>query len=837
MSHNQTTNNTINNNTQQLASTKNKLSTIDSVGTIPSPRFGHSLNLITQTMLILFGGAIGDTKTFKFSNDTFLYNLNTKIWMQLKYLPYSSVPEPRAAHAAAANENSQLVIHSGSVGNTKSNEDDLWLFDLDNTTDINKQGVWKKIPTTGKTPGKRYGHSLAYLKPYFVLFGGNVNSKLTNDVWLINLNNVQFSWQKIDFAKKRPEPLPRLYHAVGFSQSGNVHGMMILYGGRDKNEMPLGDIWGLRKHRDGTWDWIQAAIIQGNTIQARYNHSIEFYGPLMIVLGGRNKNVSEILPIEVYDTDNSETYQFLGIGRYRQSTILKGSSLYIYGGFKSTNPNEPLDSITHLDLHSLFNGSLLFDKFVTIGELLEKNKRYGNNIRTDRFVIDTNNGVFRNSINSGNSSSNSNSNSNNKNIKFKLASEAVVGKIISDNMGHIDDAATLFMKVSIENLPDETKRIGQEKALAQLQKKRRYNHQVIDKFIDNLLRPFDWYSPEMDEVHKKLPFTPEDINTLFNEVLPLIQNDSSLIKLRSPCKVFGNLYGRYNDLMRFFESFGHPSDEGQMGDIYVMQYIFLGDFCDRGCYSLEVVFLLLALKVKYPEYIYLIRGHHEDIAVNGVCGLGEEFKERLCCNLTNEHSIFMKLNLIFNYLPLAVLIDEQILCVHGGIGNTLSKLEEIEQLKRPIQVNQEPQTVQDRIVRDLLWSEYDDTLNDVVDMNVNDNKRMMFNNKCDGDRSMLVYGKERLDLFLNKNQLSLLICSHQWIFEGVKAFNNDKLIIVYSSTNYMNVENNPAGILTIAKRTVNRPMQIIPKLINVFEYDKGWYKSNVKLNSPLRNKK
>ena len=105
---------------------------------------------------------------------------------------------------------------------TKSNEDDLWLFDLENNSDVNKQGVWKKIPTTGKTPGKRYGHSLAYLKPYFILFGGNVNSKLTNDVWLINLNNVQFSWQKIEFAKKRPEPLPRLYHAVGFSQSGNV---------------------------------------------------------------------------------------------------------------------------------------------------------------------------------------------------------------------------------------------------------------------------------------------------------------------------------------------------------------------------------------------------------------------------------------------------------------------------------------------------------------------------------------------------------------------------------------------------------------------------------------
>ena len=95
---------------------KQKLSSIDSVGKIPLPRFGHSLTLISPTKAILFGGAVGDTKSFQFSNETFIYNIMTKIWMNLSDLPYTTLPEPRSAHAAAANDSNQLLIHSGSVG-------------------------------------------------------------------------------------------------------------------------------------------------------------------------------------------------------------------------------------------------------------------------------------------------------------------------------------------------------------------------------------------------------------------------------------------------------------------------------------------------------------------------------------------------------------------------------------------------------------------------------------------------------------------------------------------------------------------------------------------------
>ena len=80
--------------------------------------------------------------------------------------------------------------------------------------DSEDQGIWKKIPVIGKTPGKRYGHSLSYLKPYFVLFGGNEKSQVYNDVWIISLETLQYSWQKVEFPSNSTIPCSRLYHSL-----------------------------------------------------------------------------------------------------------------------------------------------------------------------------------------------------------------------------------------------------------------------------------------------------------------------------------------------------------------------------------------------------------------------------------------------------------------------------------------------------------------------------------------------------------------------------------------------------------------------------------------------
>ena len=282
----------------------------------------------------------------------------------------------------------------------------------------------------------------------------------------------------------------------------------------------------------------------------------------------------------------------------------------------------------------------------------------------------------------------------------------------------------------------------------------------------------------------------------------------------------------YNDLMRFFESYGNPSDNIQNGDINVMQYIFLGDFCDRGFYSLEVILLLFALKVKYPNFIYLIRGHHEDKNINEIYGLGQECKERLKDDINENNSIFNLINKVFEYLPFGVLVDGTTLLVHGGIGSSIENLDDINNISRPISVVQDIENITQLHVIDLLYSEYD-----------NNESNYNINNERDIAKKgfIIKYGNKRLDDFLNKNNINLLITAHQFVKEGFCTFNNDKLLVLFSATNYMDKCNNIGAMITIAKKTANKRLNIIPKLINVNNDKKEQYRKDQN-SSPIKKK-
>jgi protein phosphatase len=145
----------------------------------------------------------------------------------------------------------------------------LFHFDLKNGEE---ESTWNVIPTTGKTPGRRYGHTMCYLKPYIVVFGGNTGSQPSNDVWIITLESSPFQWSKLEIIDdSNPGPAPRLYHAAGLCTRGTAQGMMIVYGGRDNSENPLGDTWGLRRHRNGKWDWVAAPYKTDTPPKSRYN--------------------------------------------------------------------------------------------------------------------------------------------------------------------------------------------------------------------------------------------------------------------------------------------------------------------------------------------------------------------------------------------------------------------------------------------------------------------------------------------------------------------------------------------------------------------------------------
>jgi protein phosphatase len=120
--------------------------------------------------------------------------------------------------------------------------------------------------------------------------------------------------------------------------------------------------------------------------------------------------------------------------------------------------------------------------------------------------------------------------------------------------------------------------------------------------------------------------------------------------------------------MRFFDLWGTPSDVLKDGDIDSFDYLFLGDYVDRGSQSLETILLLLALKLKYPEQIHLLRGNHEDRCINNGFGFFEECQIRLNEDSLDENSVFNKINEVFDYMPLAAIVEDKIICLHGGIG-------------------------------------------------------------------------------------------------------------------------------------------------------------------------
>ena len=187
----------------------------------------------------------------------------------------------------------------------------------------------------------------------------------------------------------------------------------------------------------------------------------------------------------------------------------------------------------------------------------------------------------------------------------------------------------------------------------------------------------------------------------------------------------GDIHGQYSDLLRLFEYGGLPPKSN---------YLFLGDYVDRGKQSLETICLLLAYKIKYPENFFLLRGNHECASVNRIYGFYDECRRRFNVRLWK---IFTD---SFNCLPVAALIDEKILCMHGGLSPDLQDLDQIRNLQRPTDV---PET---GLLCDLLWS---DPSKDVKGWGMN-------------DRGVsYTFGPDKVTEFLQKQDLDLICRAHQ----------------------------------------------------------------------------
>jgi len=199
-------------------------------------------------------------------------------------------PSSRAAHGSCSVDSLQMVVYGGACGGGSLVSDDLYLLDLRNG---DAAAQWMIVPVVGKTPGRRYGHTIVFSKPYLLVFGGNTSSENLNDVWCLNVDKAPFSWVQLE-VNGTDMPCVRSYHSSALCTTGSATGMMVTFGGRTADQSALKDTWGLRRHRDGRWDWVKAPYKAGfEEPLARYQHSTIFVGTLMLVLGGRTNTVGE----------------------------------------------------------------------------------------------------------------------------------------------------------------------------------------------------------------------------------------------------------------------------------------------------------------------------------------------------------------------------------------------------------------------------------------------------------------------------------------------------------------------------------------------------------------
>ena len=238
-----------------------------------------------------------------------------------------------------------------------------------------------------------------------------------------------------------------------------------------------------------------------------------------------------------------------------------------------------------------------------------------------------------------------------------------------------------------------------------------------------------------------------EITAICTAVREVFLSQPALIELSAPVKIVGDIHGQYTDLIRMFEMCGFPPNAN---------FLFLGDYVDRGKQSLETILLLFCYKLKFPENFFMLRGNHECANVTRVYGFYDECKRR--CNI----KIWKTFVDTFNCLPIAAIVAGKIFCVHGGLSPSLTHMDDIRQIARPTDVPDYG------LLNDLLWS-------DPADMESDWEANERGVSYC--------FGKKIIMEFLQRHDFDLVCRAHMVVEDGYEFFNDRILVTVFSAPN------------------------------------------------------
>lgn len=260
----------------------------------------------------------------------------------------------------------------------------------------------------------------------------------------------------------------------------------------------------------------------------------------------------------------------------------------------------------------------------------------------------------------------------------------------------------------------------------------------------------------------------------------LFRNEKALVELSLPgdenakknCRsatakkitVCGDTHGQFYDVLNIFGKFGKVSPEHT--------YLFNGDFVDRGSWSCEVAFLLYSLKLLYPDNLFIDRGNHETDDMNQVYGFQGEVKAKYTDRL------FRCFSESFNCLPYSTLIGHQYLVMHGGLFSsddvTLDDIRNIDRFKHR-------QPPKEGLEMELLWTDPQPA-----------------EGRSPSKRGIgLQFGPDVTKKFCEKNDLKMIIRSHEVRIGGYEIEHEGKLATVFSAPHYCDSETNLGAVMNV----------------------------------------
>lgn len=265
------------------------------------------------------------------------------------------------------------------------------------------------------------------------------------------------------------------------------------------------------------------------------------------------------------------------------------------------------------------------------------------------------------------------------------------------------------------------------------------------------------------EILRQCKYLPEnDLKALCEMVKELLLEESNVQPVNSPVIICGDIHGQFYDLLQLFRTGGEIPDKN---------YVFMGDYVDRGYHSLETFTYLMALKARYPDKITLLRGNHESRTITQVYGFYDE-----CVQKYGNPNAWKYCTQVFDYLTLAALVDGRVLCVHGGLSPDIRTLDQIRTIQR---IQEIPQS---GAFSDLMWSDPED-----------------IETWSPGPRGAgWLFGSKVTEEFSRVNGLELTCRAHQLVQEGYQYwFPKKNLVTVWSAPNYCYRCGNIASILDL----------------------------------------